>query len=83
MHKVLFNGPAVRMLNHRVLVTDAHTEAKALRLTLGPLQYFDYAIVRRISDAAMEDDGVDRLDQFVDIGAIAAGADLSGNSLSI
>jgi hypothetical protein len=81
-HKMLFDGPAVRMLGYRVLVPDVHTEDKALQLTIAPLTYFDYAIVRRISDAAMEDDGADRIDQFVNIDSIASGANLSASSLS-
>jgi hypothetical protein len=81
-NKVLFNGPAVRMLNYRVLVPDVDTEAKSLQLEVAPLPYFDYSIIRRISDAAMEDNGVDRLDQFIDVGSIAFGANLSTSSLS-
>lgn len=81
-HRLVFNGLATRMQSYQIVVPDAATEKKTMRLMLGPLEYFDFAVVRQISDAALEDDGVDRIEDFVNIDAIAAGADLSLNSLS-
>ncbi len=81
-HKVMFDGPATRLLSYQILVPDPITERKALRLVLGPLGYFDYAVTRRLSDAAMQDDGIDRIDEFVDVAGISAGEDTSSNSLS-
>ncbi len=81
-HNVLFDGPTVRLLSYQILVPDPNTERKTLRLVFGPLSYFDYAITRRISDASMEDAGIDRLEEFVNIARIAAGEDISLNTLS-
>jgi hypothetical protein len=81
-HRLIFNGLATRLRSYQIVVPDPITEKKSLRLVLGPLEYFDFAVVRRLSDAALEDGGVDRIEDFVDIDAIAAGADLASNSLS-
>lgn len=81
-HKTIFDGPNVRMLSYRILYPDPTTERKALQISLSPLGYFDYAIARRLSDAALEDDGVDQIDEFVDIYRISNNGDLSVSSLS-
>jgi hypothetical protein len=72
--QLFFNGQAVYLRDYAFTVHNRATEARSLKITLGPLDFFDYAVARYFSDAIMEGRGAYRLSDFLNVNDIAVGS---------
>jgi hypothetical protein len=78
----VFNGPSVRMSDYTIEYPNVASERKHLKLVLSRLEYYDYAVMRRVSDAAMLDGGAEKLDSFLDVDGLVNTGSVRSNRLS-
>lgn len=66
------NGPCARAIEIKSTVSDVATERQALELTLAPLSWYEYSVVKRKTDEAVRRGGLHELKGLVDLEKIAS-----------
>jgi hypothetical protein len=66
-----FDGPHTRLIDYEIRIPDVSTEAKHLVLRFGPVQWFDYSIVRWFTDELLARKDYKTLNRYISFDAVA------------
>jgi len=70
--RMFFDGPHTRLVDFRVTPRDA-TEQKHLELTLGPVDWYDYAVANEVFAQTLRKTQVSDLGRFIDLAEVSDG----------